>query len=136
MSHRYLYPGLGRLADSSQVIYFDAFGRGQSERAKTPIEYSFENDVDDVEALRVALGVGKIDVYGQSYGAIVAQGYALKYPASIAKLVLANAFNSAEAWQKGNNDHINNKIENQFPEVWAELQRLRASGVDGQMRRK
>ena len=84
MSHRYLYPALSRVADAAQVIYFDAFGRGQSERANTPDEYSFEHDVDEVEGLRVALGLGEIAVYGQSYGGMVAQGYILKYPASAA----------------------------------------------------
>ena len=40
-SHNYFYPQMERLADSFQVIYFDAFGRGQSDRAKNPSEYSF-----------------------------------------------------------------------------------------------
>lgn len=128
MSHRYLYPALSRVADTAQVIYFDAFGRGQSERAKTPDEYSFDHDIDEVEGLRVALGLNKIVVYGQSYGGMVAQGYVLKYPASVSKLVLADTLYSSEMWQKGNNDHINEEIHNQYPEVWAELQALRAKG--------
>jgi pimeloyl-ACP methyl ester carboxylesterase len=31
-SHTYFYPGLERLSDSFQVIFFDAFGRGRSDR--------------------------------------------------------------------------------------------------------
>jgi proline iminopeptidase len=126
-SHTYLYPGLERLADSFEVIYFDAFGRGQSDRSQNPSEYSFNHDIDEVEGLRKALGLGKIAVYGHSYGGLVAQGYALRYPQSLSKLILANAPHSAEMWQKGN-DNCNNEIQNQFPEVWAELQQLRAKG--------
>jgi proline iminopeptidase len=37
-SHSYFYPSMDRLANSFQVIYFDAFGRGQSDRAKNPRE--------------------------------------------------------------------------------------------------
>jgi len=129
MSHTYLYPGLERLASSFRVIYFDAFGRGQSDRARNPSEYSFDHDIEDVEGLRIALGLNRIAVYGQSYGGMVAQGYALRYPQSISKLILANTLHGAEMWQKGNDDNTNNEIQNQFPEVWAELQQLRAQGV-------
>jgi proline iminopeptidase len=127
-SHSYLYPGLERLTDSFRVVYFDAYGRGRSDRAKDPREYSFARDVEEVEGLRVALGLGRIAVYGHSYGGIVAQAYALKYPRSLSHLILANTFHSAEMWQKGNNDNWNHELQNQYPDLWEELQRLRATG--------
>jgi proline iminopeptidase len=127
-SHTYFYPSLERLADSFQLIFFDAFGRGQSDRAKNPSEYSLNRDIDDIEGLRKALGLGQIAVYGHSYGGLVAQGYALRYPQSLSRLILANTCHSAEMWQKGGNDNWNNEIQNQYPEVWAELQQLRAKG--------
>lgn len=58
----------------------------------------------------------------------MAQGYALAYPQSLSKLVLADTLHSAEMWQKGNNDTTNREIENQTPEVWADIQQLRAKG--------
>jgi proline iminopeptidase len=128
-SHNYFYPQMERLADFFQVIYFDAFGRGQSDRAKKTSEYSFNQDIDDVEGLRKVLGLDRIAVYGHSYGGLVAQGYALRYPQSLSKLILANTCHSAEMWQKGANDNWNNEIQNQYPEVWAELQQLRAKGA-------
>jgi proline iminopeptidase len=128
-SHNYFYPTLERLAKSFQVIYFDAFGRGQSDRAKHPSEYSLNGDIEDVEGLRKALGLGRIAVYGHSYGGMVAQGYALRYPQSLSKLILANTCHSAEMWQKGANENWNYEIHNQYPEVWAELQQLRAKGM-------
>jgi proline iminopeptidase len=127
-SHTYYYPSMERLTNSFQVIYFDAFGRGQSERAKNPGEYSLAHDIDDIEGLRKALGLGKIAVYGHSYGGIVAQGYALRYPQSLSKLILANTCHSAEMWQKGSNENWNHEIQNQYPEIWEELQQLRAKG--------
>lgn len=48
-SHSYFYPAMERLADAFQLIYFDAFGRGKSDRAKHPGEYSLAGDIDDVE---------------------------------------------------------------------------------------
>jgi proline iminopeptidase len=127
-SHRYLYPHFSPLADTQRVIYFDSFGRGRSDRAKSPSEYSFSRDVEDVEALRKALGLGKINLLGHSYGTLVAQAYALKYPNSVNKLVLANSYISAEAWQAGQ-DKLNGNIKDYFPEQWEKLLKLRALGL-------
>ncbi len=128
-SHSYYYPSMERLADSCRVIYFDGFGRGRSDRAKDPREYSLSGDIEDVEGLRKALGLGPIAVYGHSYGGVVAQGYALRYPGSVSKVILANTCHSAEMWQEGSNANWNREVQNQYPEVWDELQRLRAKGV-------
>ncbi len=128
-SHSYFYPSFEGLSDSFQLIFFDAHGRGQSDRAENPAGYSLDRDIEDIEGLREALGLGKIAVYGHSYGGIVAQGYALRFPRSLSRLILANSCHSAEMWQKGCNDSWNHQIENQYPEVWAELQQLRAQGV-------
>ena len=84
--------------------------------------------MDEVEGFRQALGLGKINLYGQSYGGIVAQGFALKYPNSLRRLILANTLHSAEMWQKGNNDTWNLQLENQMPELWARLRQLRKQG--------
>ena len=40
-SHSYFHPYFSTLANSFRVIYFDAFGRGKSDRAKNPVEYTF-----------------------------------------------------------------------------------------------
>lgn len=127
-SHRYFYPSMERLAQSFQVIYFDAFGRGQSDRAQQSGDYSLHQDIEDVEGLRKALGLGRIAVYGHSYGGLVAQGYALRYPQSLSKLILAATCHSAEMWQQGANENWNREIQNQYPELWEELQQLRAQG--------
>ena len=126
-SHGYFHPSFSALADSYRVIYFDAFGRGKSDRAESPSEYTFERDVDDIEGIRKALNLGQINVFGHSYGGMVAQAYALKYPASVKKLILANTLFSGEMWQ-ANNDNCNNEIRNQYPEVWDRIQTLRAQG--------
>jgi len=126
-SHSCFHPYFSALADSYRVIYFDAFGRGKSDHAKSPKEYTFDRDVEDVEGLRKALGLGKINVLGHSYGGMVAQAYALKYPESIKKLILSSTLFSGEMWQ-ANNDNYNHEIKNQYPEAWEKIQQLRAQG--------
>jgi proline iminopeptidase len=111
-----------------QLIYFDAFGRGKSDTAKNVSEYTLERDIEDIEALRKALKLEKITVLGHSYGGVVAQGYAIKYPAHLSHLILADTFHSFVMWQE-NDDSSNREIKNGYPEVWAELMKARDQGV-------
>lgn len=126
-SAHYFHPQFSALADSYRVIYFDAFGRGKSDRAKSPAEYTFARDVDDLEELRKALGLEAINLFGHSYGGMVAQAYALKYPAAVKRLILADTFFSGEMWQ-ANNDNYNHEARNQFPEKWERIEEVRARG--------
>jgi pimeloyl-ACP methyl ester carboxylesterase len=50
--------------------------------------YTSRDSVEDIEALRVSLGLDRITLYGTSYGVKVALGYALTYPANVERLVL------------------------------------------------
>jgi len=126
--HSPFHPFFSRLADRYQVIYFDGFGVGKSDRAQSNKQYAFARDVDDLEGLRKALGFSKISLLGHSYGGMVAQAYALKYPAAVSRLILIDTFYSGEMWQ-ANNDNCNHEIQNQFPEIWEKLQGLRARGL-------
>lgn len=127
-SHSIFHPFFSQLADTYRVIYFDAFGVGKSDRAKSRREYRFARDVEDLEGLRKALGLPTISILGQSYGGMVAQAYALKYPQAVHRLILADSFYSGKMWQ-ANNDNCNYEIRNQYPEVWERLQKMRARGI-------
>jgi proline iminopeptidase len=111
-----------------QLIYFDAFGRGKSDTAKNVSEYTLARDIEDIEALRKALKLEKITVLGHSYGGVVAQGYAIKYPAHLSHLILADTFHSFVMWQE-NDDSSNREIKNGYPEVWDELMKARDQGA-------
>jgi proline iminopeptidase len=127
-SHDYYHPYFSAFEKSFRVIYYDGFGRGSSERAKSPSEYSFDHDLDEIEALRQALHLGKIIVYGHSYGGFVAQGYALKYPNSVSKLVVSNIFTCAEDYQ-ASDDYLDAQLKIFFPELWQQIAELRSRGL-------
>lgn len=76
------------LAAHNQLVFFDPRGCGKSINAD-PSTYDLENYIEDVEVLRQHLGYEKISMLGKSYGGIVAQGYVLRYPQHINKLILA-----------------------------------------------
>lgn len=77
------------LTDVAQLVYVDHRGCGRS--ATGPAEsYTMDNNIDDLDALRAHLGLERISVLGSSYGGMVAQGYAIKYPERVANLVLVS----------------------------------------------
>lgn len=127
-AHRYL-----RSLDSlsvkgkNQLIYFDGFGRGKSDTAKSVKEYSLERDVEDIEELRKAMNLDKISLLGHSYGSLVVQGYAVKYPEHVSHLIIANGFHSYVMWQE-NDDNSNHEIKENYPEVWSDLMKYREQG--------
>ena len=53
-----------------------------------PRLYTTSVAADDLEAVRRALGYRKIDLYGGSYGATLAQAYLRRYPKSVRSVVL------------------------------------------------
>jgi proline iminopeptidase len=115
------------LASNNMLIYFDGFGRGKSDTAKNVTEYSLNHDIEDIEGLRRALKLNKVNVLGHSYGGLVAQGYAVKYPSNVNHLILANTFHSFIMWQK-NDDNYNHEIKTNYPEVWDTLMTIREQG--------
>ncbi|RYD69652.1 MAG: alpha/beta fold hydrolase, partial [Sphingobacteriales bacterium] len=128
------HPGYRNFMDSLtvnnniQLIYFDAFGRGKSDTAKDVKEYTIARDIEDMEGLRKAMKLDKISLYGHSYGSVVAQGYAIKYPQNTSHLIIANGFHSYLAWQ-ANDDNSNHEIKTNYPEVWDTLMKVREKGA-------
>jgi len=78
--------------------------------------------------LRKGMGLGQINVLGHSYGGLVAQGYALRYPQHVKHLILANTFHSFIMWQE-NDDNSNREIKTNYPEVWDSLMKIREQGA-------
>ncbi|MES1225838.1 MAG: alpha/beta hydrolase, partial [Bacteroidota bacterium] len=116
------------LSTTNTLVYFDGFGRGKSDTAKNVKEYTLERDIEDLEGLRKAMGYSTINVLGHSYGGVVAQGYAVKYPEHVKHLILANSFHSFVMWQE-NDDNSNHEIKTNYPEVWDTLMKIREKGA-------
>lgn len=109
-SHDYFLPYLLPLARTNKLIFIDERGSGRSEKLEDVKQYTVENMAADVEAVRVALGLGKISLLGHSYGGVLAQAYALKYPEHLSHLVLASTFASTKEMNQ-----VLLRIKNQMP---------------------
>ncbi len=75
------------LAEKLQLVYFDQRGQGRSARGDIK-KYTLDENVEDMEALRVHLGLGPIVSIGTSYGGVVAMAHAARYPDSVSQLIL------------------------------------------------
>jgi pimeloyl-ACP methyl ester carboxylesterase len=54
--------------------------------------YDTSQSVQDLEAVLEALGAGKVDLYGDSYGSYAAQAFAVRYPWRLRSLVLDSTY--------------------------------------------
>jgi pimeloyl-ACP methyl ester carboxylesterase len=79
---------LGGLAARRPLVRLDLRGTGESELPRDPSSYRCDRLVDDVEALRGALGAERVDLLGHSAGANLALRYLERHPERVARLVL------------------------------------------------
>jgi len=125
--HTYFLPWLLPLARTHRLIFIDERGSGQSERLQDVSKYTVENMADDVEAVRVALGLGKIDLLGHSCGGVLAEAYALKYQQNLRHLILNSTFASTSEM----NAVLAREKAAMPPEKLARLNELEAAGLYG-----
>ncbi|MFI2414449.1 alpha/beta fold hydrolase [Streptomyces sp. NPDC018947] len=82
---------LGGLADHRRLVLLDLRGTGDSAVPADPATYRCDRLVDDVEALRVHLGLERMDVLAHSAGGSLALLYAARHPTRVRRLVLVTA---------------------------------------------
>jgi len=126
-SHDYLLPYLLPLARHHRLVFLDERGSGRSEKLEDATQYTVENMVEDVEAVRRSLDLGKIDLLGHSYGGVLAQAYALKYQTNLSHLVLCSTFHSTKAV----NDVFRKMVAAMAPELRARIEKAEAAGLFG-----
>ncbi|HEY6907369.1 MAG TPA: proline iminopeptidase-family hydrolase [Ignavibacteriaceae bacterium] len=126
-SHDYFLPYLIPLARNNRLIFIDERGSGQSERLDDVSKYTVENMVEDVEAVRIALGLGKINLLGHSFGGVLAQAYALKYQQNLSHLVLCSTFPSTSEM----NQVFVKMKENMAPDLRQRINKMEEEGLYG-----
>lgn len=90
LDHAYLRPGLDALATRNTLVYYDQRGTGRSSAELTGSVINLDTFVDDIDALRQALGHETISVLGHSFGSLIALEYARRYPDQLRALILMN----------------------------------------------
>jgi pimeloyl-ACP methyl ester carboxylesterase len=75
---------------------------GRKYSANVLSHMSTNENVDDVESLRTALGQSQINYYGYSYGTYLGQAYATRYPDRVRRMVLDSNVGASGVWEKSN----------------------------------
>ncbi len=76
------------LSTAYTVLTYDCRGQGQSD--KPDLDYSIAQHAVDLHRLVIGLGYPRLHVVGLSLGGMIAQAFALKYPAQTGALVLVS----------------------------------------------
>ena len=126
-THDYFLPHLLPLARHYRLIFIDERGSGKSQKLEDVKQYTVENMVEDVEAVRKALGLGKMALLGHSFGGVLAEAYALKYQENLSHLILCSTFSSTSLMNK-----VFVKIkENMSPELRDRINKMESEGLFG-----
>ncbi len=126
-SHDYFLPYLLPLARENRLIFIDERGSGRSQKIEDPSGYTVENMVEDVEAVRKELQLGKISLLGHSYGGVLALAYALKYQENLSHLILCSTFPST----KEMNGVFKKMLDKMTPELRARIETMEKAGLYG-----
>lgn len=101
MPHDCLEP-LAALAGRRQVVFYDQYGCGRSDRATDPAEYDVDVFVDEVDEIRTALNLGPVHLFAHSYGGPIALEYLLTRPHDdVLSLTISNSFYNVAALASG-----------------------------------
>jgi proline-specific peptidase len=96
--HDYL-EDLSRLSDDGRaVVFYDQIGCGKSDHPDDGALWTMTTFVDEVAAVRDALGLERVHLLGHSWGGWLALEYALGRPSGLASLVLASTCASLPAF--------------------------------------
>ena len=84
---------LAAVNENHVIFLVDQRGTGESRppRNADPTMYGTRAAMDDLDAVRAALGFAQIDIYGTSYGATAAQVYLKRHRHSVRSIVLDGA---------------------------------------------
>jgi proline iminopeptidase len=126
-SHDYFLPYLLPLTRHNQLVFIDERGSGRSQKIEDVSAYTIENMVEDLEAVRQALNLGKINLLGHSYGGALAQAYALKYQRNLSHLILGSTWSSTKAL----NELFVQMKGKMSPELRERIDKMEAAGLFG-----
>lgn len=116
---------LGQLGDERPVIFYDQLGCGRSDRPSDTNLWRVERFVEEVAAVRRALGLKRVHLFGHSWGTMLATDYLLTRPRGVCSVTLASPCLSAPRYVRDVTD-----LRAQLPpDVQAALQRHESAGT-------
>ena len=87
--------------ENIEYYYYDQLGSYYSDQPDDLSLWDLDRFVEEVEQVRIALGLNKANfyLYGQSWGGILGMQYALKYQKNLKGLIISNMMASIPEYQ-------------------------------------
>ncbi|MDQ0220377.1 alpha/beta hydrolase [Peribacillus cavernae] len=120
--HRFFLPHVIPLSQQFKLILYDQRGCGKSEPSKQN-HYSMEDEVNTLELLRIELGLQKINLFGESWGSMLALLYATKYPGRVNKILLTASIGVTKEGFERFGQELEKKISEQEKVKLSELEK-------------
>ncbi|MEO6036991.1 MAG: proline iminopeptidase-family hydrolase [Saprospiraceae bacterium] len=110
-----------------EFIYYDQLGSAYSDQPTDTSLWDLPRFVEEVEQVRVALGLDKNNFYllGHSWGGILAMQYALKYQANLKGLIISNMMSDVPKYGQYAENVLSKQMD---PAVLSEVRALEAKG--------
>ena len=80
------------------VVLYDQLGCGKSDRPDDPSLWTIELFINELQAVRDALGLDKINLLGHSWGGTLAAEYMFTNPTGVEKLILSSPLLDSDLW--------------------------------------
>ena len=96
--HDYLEPLEALVSTGRRVIFYDQLGAGNSDHPHNPPLWAVPLFVEELGAVRQALGLDYVHILGQSWGGMLGMEYALTQPAGLTSLIVADSPASMPQW--------------------------------------
>ena len=93
-THDYLQPLADLTRAGYRVVFMDQLGCGRSERVTDTSLFTVEHNVQEVEEVRANLDLGVVNLFGSSYGGLLAIAYTLAHPDHVRSLITAGGIAS------------------------------------------
>lgn len=96
--HRQFLPFIEELASDYKVILYDQRGTGLSSGPVDSASITIDNFMDDIDAVRKAFGIEKMNLLGHSWGGILAMHYAIRNQEHLRSLILCSTAATVESF--------------------------------------
>jgi len=126
-THHYFHPWFSRANKYARIFYYDQRGCGLSDWEPGEEGYSVDQAVQDLEKMRIALGIDKWVVLGYSYGGFLAQYYTVNFPENVAGLILLGS--SPGVWKDTGRSRQNEFLSDEERQKKREISRFLAEFV-------
>lgn len=141
LDHSYFLPQMAELAQTHKLIFYDQRLSGRSAGDLDSADISLDKFVEDIEGIRRAFELDKMNLMAHSWGALLAMKYAIRYPQHLESLLLVSSVSASSALSAAANQRVRSRFtrkdslervallqsqafQNQDPQVVAALMRI------------